>query len=270
LLRSAREAAAYLDAAPPETFAAWFAGLGVAGDTPRFLAEGGGEQNGATFMATAAAAPITVNGQEFLPVPGGTLFRNGARSAFPPLYAARDATSRAAWDAFIMETPEWAAENRASLVERGLVTQDYLLSVDHPAYPEPAVPGVSWYAARSFCAWLSEKLPQSLRDAGWEVRLPSETEWEAGLIYLGNRVSAGGLWEWCDDFFAPLDFPADPEASAAVGSPERTVKGGSWANPPGSVNTAARGSLPPASSSPFTGFRPVIVRRNTETTGDVP
>jgi formylglycine-generating enzyme required for sulfatase activity len=273
LLRSAREAASFMDAAPPGSLAAWLAGFGVEDAPLRALAEGGEKQDGALFTSAAAApfdAPFTVNGEEFIPVPGGTFFRNGARRVFPPLYAARAETSRAAWDAFITENPEWAAENCAELIARGLVSRDYLLSVDHPAYPEPAMPGVSWYAARAYCVWLSEKLPPSLRDAGWEVRLPTETEWEAAAIYLAGRVSAGSLWEWCDDFFAPLDFPADPEALAAVGSSERTVKGGSWVNPPGSVNAAVRGSLPPASSSPFTGFRPVIVRRNSDAIADVP
>jgi formylglycine-generating enzyme required for sulfatase activity len=51
------------------------------------------------------------------------------------------------------------------------------------------------------------------------------------------------------------------KAAMVSGSPpyERAVRGGSWVNPPGSTSIESRGSLPPETSSPFVGFRPVIV-----------
>jgi formylglycine-generating enzyme required for sulfatase activity len=65
---------------------------------------------------------------------------------------------------------------------------------------------------------------------------------------------AGGLWEWCADAYAPLDFLP---AGSGVASPQRSVRGGSWANP-GKMPIGTRAGLEPAVGAPFVGFRPVI------------
>jgi formylglycine-generating enzyme required for sulfatase activity len=218
------------------------------------------------------AAPV-LPGIRFIPVPQGFFERPGyPREIMPPLLAAPVPVSQEAWDAFTAENPQWAAGNRDALTAQGLVQEDYLVPVDNPGYPVPAAPGISWYAAGAYCAWLSTKLPPSMD--GWEVRLPTEAEWEYAALSVpvssdsGNGFtgsSGSGLWEWCADLYAPLDFFPVPAAAPAVlektgTAPglERTVKGGSWINPPGSVNQGTRGSLPPDTSSPFVGFRPVI------------
>jgi formylglycine-generating enzyme required for sulfatase activity len=104
--------------------------------------------------------------------------------------------------------------------------------------------------------------------ADYEVRLPTEGEWEyaAKLAdFAAGGTSGvpvnmlGGLWEWCEDPYAPLNFfPVEKDIIQALSSPERSLRGGSWINPQGSINAETRASLPPDTCSPFVSFRPVI------------
>ncbi|MDR2048486.1 MAG: SUMF1/EgtB/PvdO family nonheme iron enzyme [Treponema sp.] len=259
LIASIQEAAASVAAAPEEPVRVWLAGLGYgnAGQADETNA-------GQTAIRTSGENPplstLTLNGQEFIPVRGGIIEKNGAGFSVPSMFIAGTEVSSASWDAFVAENPEWSADNREALIAGGLVSRDYLLPIDHSAYPRPAVPGVSWYAARAYCRWLSGKLPAAL--SGWEAKLPAESEWRYAALYFEGRAGPenllGGLWEWCEEPYAPLDFFPRPSAVDEP-SPERPVKGGSWINQPGTVNLTTRGSLPPDSSSPFVGFRPVIV-----------
>lgn len=113
----------------------------------------------------------------------------------------------------------------------------------------PAV-GMSWSAARGYCAWLSSR-------TGRQFRLPTEAEWLLACgaapapmdAYSWNAGNSGGrtqevgkrlanargffdllgnLWEYCDN-------PADPAL------PETAVlRGGSWREAGGALNPAAR------------------------------
>jgi formylglycine-generating enzyme required for sulfatase activity len=158
------------------------------------------------------------------------------------------------------------------LTEQGLVNSEYLVDFDmnFPTAVGRADAGintVSWHAANAFCQWLTGKLPASF--SGWEVRLPTEAEWEYAAKSAqkwGGRGGIlgmeGGAWEWCADPYSPLPFiAAPPEAIAAVGSPERPVRGGSWLNAAVSINAETRAFLPPAVCSPFVSFRPIIAPR---------
>ena len=213
------------------------------------------------------ANSLNMENLDFVSVNSGYFEKYGKRESVPPIYIARSLLTQAAWDAFTVENPEWSAASRETLISRGLVGEEYLVVPDHPGYPAPAAPGISWHAAAAYCTWLSSRLPPAL--SGWEVRLPSETEWEFALRQFEDPGSNFGmLWEWCADIYAPLDFfPVPEEAVKALGKaagkagvpfPERVVRGGSWINPPGSVGIETRGSLPPECSSPFVGFRPII------------
>ncbi len=214
----------------------------------------------------AAGRRVAVGGLAFREIPFGSLTPTGSfprAIEVPAFFIAEKEVDTTAWAAFIAANPEWAASRKDSLMERALVSDGYLESSADPAYPSPSAPGVSWYAATAFCAWMTSALPDSLR--GWEVRLPTETEWEraAALAPAGVERLKGGLWEWCADAYVPLDFlPATQEAEAAVSSPERSVRGGSWINPASAVSAGTRASLPADSCSPFVGFRPAITRKS--------
>jgi formylglycine-generating enzyme required for sulfatase activity len=204
----------------------------------------------------------------FRPVPGGQLIQTGG---FPHpvklegFYIAATELSGEDWGRFLEANPEWRRENAEALIDLGLASPGYLDEPVNPPYPDAGTPGISWFAAAAYCEWLTASLPPSL--AAWEARLPSEAEWEYaatlaadGSIDLANMQ--GGFWEWCADPYAPLNYlSADATAAAAVSSPERSLRGGSWINAPGSVGIATRASLTPALSSPFVSFRPVLARR---------
>jgi hypothetical protein len=276
LLKSVQDAAARLEDSPGG--ALWLAN--ILSEDPSLT----GSAWYKTFEAEAAnrvivdlpsrlPGSLNVEGIGFVSVPAGNLVRPGHPAvSIPSLFVALEEVSLPSWEAFIAENPRWGEDRRGELVEQGLVQDDYLRSPGFEAYPYPAAPGISWYAAEAYCAWLSEKLPPGLKEAGWKLRLPLEEEWEFAARYFEDRspeASAplnfmGGLWEWCANPFVPLDFfpRASLERIGSAGenrSPlERSVRGGSWINTPGSIDPGTRGSLPPKTSSPFTGFRPFI------------
>jgi formylglycine-generating enzyme required for sulfatase activity len=224
-----------------------------------------GKAAGLETLPPAPAGRFRLESLSFTAIPGGTLVQ---RSVFPHAVAigefriSETEVSAAAYEAFLSARSQWRRENLESLREQGLATGDYLSEPSAQGGTE-AVTQVSWYAARAYCAWLSSLLPPAMD--GYEVRLPTEAEWEYAAKAAGGWAASditglmGGSWEWCGDPYGPLDFIAAPaEAAEAVGSPERPVRGGSRANSGSALTPATRASLPPASCSPFVSFRPVI------------
>jgi formylglycine-generating enzyme required for sulfatase activity len=288
LVRSGREILALLSANPgsavwlkdllPESAAskiaasAWYKKT-IAGTSP--LPENDGSSSSLSSFSTG----LTVGDAAFRNVSGGEFTLDGAvkkRLALGDFWIARSETGRASWEAFVRENPEWKAENRESLQEQGAVTSSYL-EPGPAGGPDGSIGGVSWYAAKAYCLWLGGLLPPAMAD--WEIRLPREAEWEyaAKLVYGDGASGAssaaegaapesmlGGLWEWCEEPFMPLNFfPVTVENPAEISASERSLRGGSWVNPAPSVTVTTRASLPAATCSPFVGFRPVIVRRGT-------
>ncbi len=194
---------------------------------------------------------------------------------------------------FLSDHPEWRPAAHERLAAEGLVGDEYLADWGDGAAPEgePDTPVryVSWFAADAFCRWLEAKLPADM--AGFTVRLPTEAEWEyaarRAAVERGDEVFRdvslngplpvrdraadgpadllGNLWEWTSDWYYPASylFGADRNVGSWDGrfpGAERVVKGGSWANAREGINTVLRGAQPPEWTTPFIGFRPVIVR----------
>ncbi|MDR2793152.1 MAG: SUMF1/EgtB/PvdO family nonheme iron enzyme [Treponema sp.] len=207
---------------------------------------------------------LDVNGVPFYPVPRGALSQGGRVFTIESFSIAATEILPAWWEAFLAANPEWKQEHAANLVSRGLVTEDYLADDRGNTSAASFAPltGVSWYAAKAYCAWLST----FLEDTGYEVRLPYEREWEYAAVnglfpttyppFMPDGVEPERTAVWCEDHFAPFNAISAKSASiAAVGSPERSVRGGKY------MKAESRGSLPPDFCVPFVSFRPVIAKK---------
>ncbi|MDR1398331.1 MAG: SUMF1/EgtB/PvdO family nonheme iron enzyme [Treponema sp.] len=203
-----------------------------------------------------------IEAMPFRELPGATLAQGEAFAhevEINSFLIAVNEVSREAWNTFLAAEPRWRSDNLTALKGQGLVSEDYLLSLNAAS---STIPSVSWHAANAFCAWLTTLLPPAL--SGYEVRLPTEAEWEYAAKMAeqhdgGLQDMSGGLWEWCADPYTPLNFlPAKPEIIEAIASPERVVRGGSWANQPNTFDVETRGALSPEFCSPFVSFRPII------------
>jgi hypothetical protein len=254
------------DTLPPETAAlvsgsAWY---------QKQLREGD-SLGAAEKPASGPAGRLRLGPVSFTAIPGGILVLGQVfprKAAVDDFWLGDAEVSPGAFDSFLAARPQWARDNLEDLREQGLASGDYLSG--NAGFPgnqsPPGITQVSWYAAKAFCAWLSGRLPPALE--GWEVRLPTEAEWEYAAKSIRTWAApeiqdpAGGAWEWCEEPYAPLNFIEAPAAAIeAAGSPERPLRGGSGINSGASIQPETRASLPPASCSPFVSFRPVIARK---------
>ncbi|MDR0568906.1 MAG: SUMF1/EgtB/PvdO family nonheme iron enzyme [Spirochaetaceae bacterium] len=208
---------------------------------------------------------VAAGGLAFREISEGTLIQGGVFPREIPIMSfsiAETPVSLADWTAFTQANPEWDGEQSRTLTAKGLVTSDYL---GPGADAGTGVSGVSWYAAKAYCQWLTSQLSADF--AEYEVRLPTEAEWEyaaksAELTGSGPKGMGDGLWEWCADPYTPHWYlPADPAIIEAIGSPERSVRGGIGKEPRWDF-LETRGSLFPAACSPFGVFRPVLAKKS--------
>lgn len=180
---------------------------------------------------------------------------------------------------------------------------DFLRDTGHPApscwrhtsfaNPRQPVVGPSWFDARAFCAWASER-------TGIDVRLPTEAEWERaakadrevlypwgdappetlpdyarrwrdgpepvdaypslhpwGFLGLGENVH-----EWCADWYDADGYSRRVDLESPVVDPRgpaegrrRASRGGAWRHAIKVSRCAARSSIPPDKQYEDYGFR---------------
>jgi hypothetical protein len=267
LLHSAEDVLSWLEEGKvqsPET-APWLAGLlpaeysGPLRASPWFTRRPAGTAR--PNVALNGGLPNTAQG-------GGRISAAGLSftEAADGFYLCETELSAASYDAFLADEPQWARQNLAALVEQGLVSDDYLEGGEYSGGSVGSGPNrgdtrteISWYAAVAYCQWLSRQLSQGL-PTGFEVRLPTEAEW---MVYVQgpSDTSWDGLWEWCADPYAPLNFlPAGAAGISLLSSPERVLRGGVRIGGARQTDRETRASLPPEFCSPFVSFRPVIAR----------
>ena len=243
--------------------------------------------------APKAKGALSLGGQDFILFSGGGYpmggeapsgSKAGYTANLPPFGIARTEVTKGQWARFMAANREWLPANKTVLMEKGLADSEYLAQWDGNGDDKP-VTGVSWFAARAYCDWLS-----SFSGGTWKVVLPDEAMWEsaaraglspsgpayetravwsasspsgparaASLGYASSGLADmfGNVWEWTADSYRP--YPAF--ASGLMESDEKTVRGGSWANAQDSVSLYSRGGTAAAHASAFLGFRPAIVAR---------
>ena len=208
-----------------------------------------------TTTQPAARGVLSVQGVRFLTIPAGQLLQGDGQDGFatvqiphpvpiPSFYISETEVSNRLFRSFLDENPDWSIANKPSLVERGLVDEEYLTSWEsesgQPGWAELPVTNVSFYAAQAFSRWLESKLPVTF-DA-YSVRLPFESEWEwaarGGLVGAdypigspskadrfyaagiegpspvggsprngyGVQDTLGNVWEWCLDWHSPVKY----------------------------------------------------------------
>ncbi|MHC4755854.1 MAG: SUMF1/EgtB/PvdO family nonheme iron enzyme [Planctomycetota bacterium] len=149
---------------------------------------------------------------------------------------------------------------------------------------DDAVVFVSWYDAKAFCLWLSEK-------EGLSYRLPTEAEWEyacrAGTntdFYFGDMLPEdflnrsnknfkvgktqpngwgiydmhGNVEEWCRDWYGPYPDRAMVNPVGHASGDYRVVRGGSHSTHPYYLRSANRMGALPNDRHWLMGFRVVL------------
>ncbi len=180
------------------------------------------------------------------------------------------------------EDKPWWSEEAVKDIESWLFNRNWRQGPRYQDEPrlnkstQPVV-GVSWYEARAYCQWLTERWrEEGIIGAGEEVRLPTEQEWEA--------AAGPARYAWGDDFdpakvnskesglgqTTPVHMYPTGATPAGVHDlngnvwewvlePPGRLRGGSWWNDADGVTSSARGWLNPFNwHDPF-GFRVVVV-----------
>jgi formylglycine-generating enzyme required for sulfatase activity len=206
----------------------------------------------------------------------------------PAYYVARYPVTVAQFRAFVRESGYQAKEpwERVSGLD------------NHP------VVAVTWYDARAYCTWLTEQLrawegtpgplAKLVRDQGWQVRLPTEAEWEkaargsdgrifpwgdepdperanygdsgigrtsavgcfpGGASPYGMLDMSGNVWEWCHSLYQPYPYKQEDGREDSEAEGSRVLRGGAFYNLRRLVRCASRHWGDPGGGIGYGGFR---------------
>jgi formylglycine-generating enzyme required for sulfatase activity len=182
--------------------------------------------------------------------------------------------------------------------------QPYLWN--NPAYNAPNQPvvGVTWYEAMAYCAWLGERLLAQKEDladllsgGAWQVRLPTEAEWEwaaggpehrqypwgdefdvdktntldgrvlgttpvgaypGGAATCGALDMSGNVYEWTRSLYQEYPYRQDDGRENPLAEGRRALRGGSWSSYRRNARVPSRYDDLPVFFDGTLGFRVVV------------
>ena len=168
--------------------------------------------------------------------------------------------------------------------------------------------GVSWYEAIAYSRWLTDKVKAGIAateadeigrliaNEGWEITLPSESQWEkaargpdgrtypwgseadperanyvdtglgttsavgcfaSGVSPYGVEEMSGNVWEWCRTKWQG-SYEGYEDDNGLEGDTHRVLRGGAFYDDPYFVRCAARGNHYPFNWNNSYGFRVMV------------
>jgi formylglycine-generating enzyme required for sulfatase activity len=200
------------------------------------------------------------------------------------------------WDSQVKDeyTRDWLSRRPAALRAAPMGWDD---QQEHPNRP---VMGVTWFEVSAFGRWLTGQFrllgPQAPwpLPGGYEVRLPTEAEWEKAArgedarlypwgnedwepgranvqmsignptpvgMYPGGKTPsglldlAGNVWEWTRSLYRPYPYRADDGREDSGADGARVLRGGSWLRDQWRARCAFRDRLIPDFFDDYVGFR---------------
>jgi iron(II)-dependent oxidoreductase len=179
----------------------------------------------------------------------------------------------------------WSAEGWADRVTEALHQPRFYGESQwaHVTGPRQPVCGVSFWEAQAYARYAGKRLPTEAEwekaargldgwnypwGDGWEAgrsssrggpvrAAPDAGSFPSGASPYGVLDMAGGVWEWCSDWYDPHYYPRAPEQDPK-GPPSGTMKvarGGAWNALPAALRTANRNAWRPAARYSNLGFR---------------
>jgi len=256
--------------------------------------------------ATASEADLQM--PEFVEIPGG-IFVMGVDPSRDALAFDNERWSRTQGEGATQVGPFYIARHEITVAAFSEFVRRSAWKADARAFAAPAshpVSFVSWPDALAYCRWLDAQLkqwpaaPTPLKErlnAGWQVTLPTEAEWERAARggnrrrypwgdelqsgqanYAGTATTpvgsfacrdcaygladmSGNVWEWTSSPFQLYPYNPDDDRANLGEDALWVIRGGGFSDEPRLIRTTARGGADPGARRAFIGFRPVVALR---------